>query len=124
MLLDYKDRRWFCDVCGEEMEDEGDFRIAMTYGSEDDCFGSSGDEYELFTEFDSDTMRPYLSQDEYHFCHECRCGENYMKQFEDEARGTRVQLIRRLIEKKVLPGFEEKAGKRKALEERLEEKLR
>jgi hypothetical protein len=77
-----------CDICGSE--DIGDFTITMEYGSEDDCFGASGDEYDLCQEYGRDFVLQYLTQGTYHICHMC---DGFMRQFENDARAARVKNI-------------------------------
>jgi hypothetical protein len=107
MILIYNDGRELtvCDVCG--YEDESDFTITMEYGGEDDCFGATGDEWELGEKYGRDVITDFLAQPVYHICHECSCGHNFMREFEDKARRSRVENITKMIEIAKLPNFED-----------------
>lgn len=98
----------FCDGCGNQVNLElSDFYIDMSYGCEDECYGCPDDEYKLSMEYPEhwSKLRSYLAQQKFEFCNECRCNNNYAKEFENAARASRVILIRKLIDSKVLPGF-------------------
>lgn len=112
MILEYDDGRelTICDVCGSE--DESEFTITMEYGSEDDCFGATGDEWELGQKYGREVITDFLAQPVYHICDECSCGHNFMREFEDKARKSRVEHIKMLIEIAKLPRFEDKDSER------------
>jgi len=106
----------FCDSCGNQINLElSDFYIDMSYGGEDECYGCPDDEYKLSMEYPNQwvKLRSYLAQDRYEFCNECRCNNNFAKEFENAARASRVALIRKLIDSKVLPEFSETTLSRK-----------
>lgn len=102
----------YCDVCGEICEDGvPDFVIAMNYGSEDSCFGSGGEEYELMEKLgDHQAVWSYLAQPEYFMCDECRHygdHKDFLSKFETTARLKRVKLLAKLAKKKLIPEFAE-----------------
>lgn len=125
MIVSYDDGedKVFCDACGREMPDENNFIISMNYGSEDDCFGSCGEEYELMTEYGYD-LRGCLAQETYHTCDACRCDDsNFISIFEAEARKARTSLIRKLIETANFPGYMNVDADRERKIKELDEKL-
>ena len=125
MIVSYNDGedKVFCDACGQEMPDENNFIVSMNYGSEDDCFGSCGQEYELLNEYGYD-LRGCLAQETYHTCDNCRCNDsNFISIFEAEARKARTSLIRKLIETANFPGYMNEDQEREIKLKDLDEKL-
>jgi hypothetical protein len=114
------EKRHFCDVCADEIEDFSEFTVTVDYGSEDECYGCWEGEHELMEELDDrDSVWQYLSQPEFIQCEECRNHnfDHYLRKFEEAFRSNRVKVIRKLIEKKYIPEFVEDAEVKK---ERLE----
>jgi len=110
------DKKYYCDVCGEETDDISEFEITFDYGSEDSCYGCHDGEHELMQDLSKDDdgyddlaskVREYLSQNILVQCRDCRDNgcDHYISLFEDAFRTQRVSMVKKLAANKLLPEF-------------------